>query len=115
MEPTYRIVVEYDPDPDLTWLNLVNEDDYNRDPVFLPRLGRYLSYEEYIDPWKYEVFLVSLQTQCPECGHWFVVDSVGGVTYFSYDCSVYPGTFTLEEARDMDVYLLELFGLEGAA
>jgi hypothetical protein len=107
----YRIVVDYDPDPDLFWIYVPRE-EYERDPVIDFQTGRVLSYEEYTDPENYSVFVVFLERMCPDCGHWHILDTVGGVTYFRDRCPVYPGAFSLEKAKKIDPHLLELFGLE---
>lgn len=80
----YRVVVELDPFPDLSYLPQ-SQEQYDRDGHYEVD-GRDVDWSEYLTTYgdvdRYDVYVVTLQKGCDSCGQWESVDSVGG-------CDVY--------------------------
>lgn len=77
MKPKLRILWDYEPDPDFSWLEQWNtKEKYEKDGVVL-RDGKPVPWEDYIEnegsPDHYCMLQATVQKQCEACGAWHTV------------------------------------------
>lgn len=91
-----RIRFDYDPEPDLSWLDQWNTPKtYRGNEVVVD--GKKLPFAAYMqtygDPNNYENLMAICEQQCPCCGAWEIVDSLGGIAMY-IDDAWDVGTYT---------------------
>ena len=100
-----RIIWEYDPDPDLSWLEQWNTPEkYRGNEVY--ENGKPLPFDEYIqyhgNPEHHIMLACHIQETCPHCGTWVTTDACHGFDFADWqDPLPDVGTYTLEQAKDL--------------
>ena len=113
--PVYRVVIQDDWDPDLSWL-----DQSYLDPDSPDYSPTYRSAEDLaagrdpIDPREYRNkdnhanYMVRLERACPSCGNFEIVDQIGGVDFYTpFGDDPETGVFELDDPR-VNGYILQL-------
>lgn len=110
-ERMFRVIIEDDPAPDLSWLDT---SDYEAAPVYASeadmRAGKDpIPAKEYTDPDNHITYGVILEQKCEACGCWHQAASVWGVDFYE-PSNDYPSTgmYELWDNRLKDPYIRSL-------
>ena len=114
-EPVYRVVIQDDFDPDLSWLDqdIYDPESPDYDPVHRS-VDDVVAGKDPVDPYEYRSkdnhanYMVRVERACPTCGHFEVVDAIGGVDfYLPFGDAPETGVFELGDPR-VNGYVLQL-------
>jgi hypothetical protein len=107
----YRVKIEHDEYPDLSWLEQWNTPEkYSMCPAINDD-GSLMSFEDYMqgpgNKNNHVTLCMLVEKACSECGSWSVVESLSGIDLMAHSDFWQTGTFTAEEAVNLKGYLGE--------
>jgi hypothetical protein len=118
--PNRRVTFDYDPDPDLSWLEQWTTPETYRGNECRDEEGHFLTFEEYRktvgNPEHHVTLMAICEEECPDCGAWKVVDSLHNIDFLADD-DFRTGTFTAGNLDRLSGYQREIaeeiFGTAG--
>lgn len=110
-QPNRRATFDYDPDPDLSWLEQWDSPAKYQGNECRDEEGDVLTFEDYQrtvgNPDHHVTLMAVCEEECPQCGEWKVVDSLHNID-FLIDDDFRTGTFTASNLDRLSAYQREI-------